>query len=76
MLVRSGWQKEQVSLLAPFCGSGTILIEAAMMACDIAPGLHRERFGFEHWLRHPDHGGSPVWLLAEQASFFDNRIQR
>ncbi|PHQ73869.1 MAG: bifunctional 23S rRNA (guanine(2069)-N(7))-methyltransferase RlmK/23S rRNA (guanine(2445)-N(2))-methyltransferase RlmL [Shewanella sp.] len=54
MLVRSGWQKEQVSLLDPFCGSGTILIEAAMMACDMAPGLHRERFGFEHWLRHND----------------------
>ncbi|MBW8183984.1 bifunctional 23S rRNA (guanine(2069)-N(7))-methyltransferase RlmK/23S rRNA (guanine(2445)-N(2))-methyltransferase RlmL [Shewanella nanhaiensis] len=54
MLMRSGWQKNPVSLLDPFCGSGTILIEAAMMACDMAPGLHRERFGFEHWLRHND----------------------
>jgi len=54
MLVRSGWKKQPVSLLDPFCGSGTILIEAAMMACDIAPGLKRERFGFEHWLRHND----------------------
>ncbi|WP_299788856.1 bifunctional 23S rRNA (guanine(2069)-N(7))-methyltransferase RlmK/23S rRNA (guanine(2445)-N(2))-methyltransferase RlmL [uncultured Shewanella sp.] len=54
MLVRSGWQKNPVTLMDPFCGSGTILIEAAMMACDMAPGLHRERFGFEHWLRHND----------------------
>jgi 23S rRNA (guanine2445-N2)-methyltransferase / 23S rRNA (guanine2069-N7)-methyltransferase len=54
MLMRSGWQKNPVTLLDPFCGSGTILIEAAMMACDIAPGLHRERFGFEHWVRHND----------------------
>jgi len=63
MLVRSGWQKAPVTLMDPFCGSGTILIEAAMMACDMAPGLHRERFGFEHWHRHSD----KVWqgLLDE-----------
>ncbi len=63
MLMRSGWQKNPVSLLDPFCGSGTILIEAAMIACDIAPGLYRERFGFEHWHRHND----KVWqdLLDE-----------
>jgi putative N6-adenine-specific DNA methylase len=35
-----------VALLDPMCGSGTFLIEAAMMALDIAPGLRR-RFGFE-----------------------------
>ena len=63
MLVRSGWSKKPVTLLDPFCGSGTILIEAAMIACDIAPGLTRERFGFEHWHRHSD----KVWqeLLNE-----------
>ena len=54
MLVRSGWQQAPKDLLDPFCGSGTILIEAAMMACDIAPALQRRRFGFEHWLRHQD----------------------
>ncbi|QQX82183.1 bifunctional 23S rRNA (guanine(2069)-N(7))-methyltransferase RlmK/23S rRNA (guanine(2445)-N(2))-methyltransferase RlmL [Shewanella sp. KX20019] len=63
MLVRSGWKKSPVTLLDPFCGSGTILIEAAMLACDIAPGIHRERFGFEKWLPHND----KVWqeLLDE-----------
>lgn len=52
MLVRSGWQQQPVTLLDPFCGSGTVLIEAALMACDIAPGLKRERFGFECWRSH------------------------
>lgn len=54
MLVRSGWKAEPVTLLDPFCGSGTVLIEAAMMACDVAPALYRQRFGFSHWLRHQD----------------------
>jgi 23S rRNA (guanine2445-N2)-methyltransferase / 23S rRNA (guanine2069-N7)-methyltransferase len=52
MLVRSGWQAAQVDLLDPFCGSGTVLIEAALMACDIAPALKRPRFGFEAWRQH------------------------
>lgn len=52
MLVRSGWQQQIETLVDPFCGSGTILIEAALMAADIAPGLKRARFGFEHWHRH------------------------
>lgn len=48
-LVRmSGWDGEQV-LVDPMCGSGTLLIEAAMWAAGIAPGLRRERFGFERW---------------------------
>ena len=45
LLVLAGWRSDQV-LLDPFCGSGTILIEAAMIACDSAPGLVRA-FGFE-----------------------------
>lgn len=47
MLMASGW--DQVSpLLDPFCGSGTIPIEAAMAALSIPPGLHR-RFAFMDW---------------------------
>lgn len=34
------------------CGSGTLLIEAAMIAADRAPGLHRTHWGFNAWLRH------------------------
>ncbi|GGI88362.1 bifunctional 23S rRNA (guanine(2069)-N(7))-methyltransferase RlmK/23S rRNA (guanine(2445)-N(2))-methyltransferase RlmL [Shewanella gelidii] len=54
MLFRSGWQDNPTNVLDPFCGSGTVLIEAALIAADIAPGLKRERFGFEHWQRHND----------------------
>ncbi len=44
MLVRGGWQKiyaDGGALLDPMCGSGTLLIEGALMAADVAPGLHR-----------------------------------
>jgi 23S rRNA (guanine2445-N2)-methyltransferase / 23S rRNA (guanine2069-N7)-methyltransferase len=36
----------------PMCGSGTLVIEAAMMAADVAPGLRRARWGFEAWRQH------------------------
>ncbi|MCF1427228.1 MAG: bifunctional 23S rRNA (guanine(2069)-N(7))-methyltransferase RlmK/23S rRNA (guanine(2445)-N(2))-methyltransferase RlmL [Shewanella sp.] len=52
MLIRSGWSKDQLTLLDPFCGSGTVVIEAALMAADVAPALKRSRFGFEFWRRH------------------------
>lgn len=39
-------------ILDPMCGSGTILIEAAMIMSDIAPGLYRKKFGFTKWLKH------------------------
>jgi putative N6-adenine-specific DNA methylase len=44
----TGWNGES-SLLDPMCGSGTILIEAAMVASNIAPGKFREFFGFFRW---------------------------
>ncbi|AHI05155.1 putative N6-adenine-specific DNA methylase [Bdellovibrio bacteriovorus W] len=36
------------------CGSGTFLIEAAMMALNIAPGINRTRFGFQNWLNYDE----------------------
>ncbi len=48
MLMLSGWSG-QCNLLDPMCGSGTILTEAAMIACNIPPNLNREEFGFENW---------------------------
>lgn len=43
------WDKTY-SIVDPFCGSGTLLIEAAMMALNVAPGLQRKRFGFMNFL--------------------------
>lgn len=40
----------QSPLVDFMCGSGTFLIEAAMMAMNIAPGINRKRFGFQNWL--------------------------
>ena len=47
ILALSGWKPGE-PLLDPMCGSGTFLIEAAMIALNKAPGLKRN-FGFEHW---------------------------
>jgi 23S rRNA (guanine2445-N2)-methyltransferase / 23S rRNA (guanine2069-N7)-methyltransferase len=55
MLMRAGWPgiaAKGGQLLDPMCGSGTIPIEAALIAGDIAPGLTRAKFGFESWKLH------------------------
>ncbi|MDF7657554.1 bifunctional 23S rRNA (guanine(2069)-N(7))-methyltransferase RlmK/23S rRNA (guanine(2445)-N(2))-methyltransferase RlmL [Erwiniaceae bacterium L1_54_6] len=51
IVLRSGWQNG-TPLVDPMCGSGTLLIEAALIACDRAPGLLRSRWGFNHWKKH------------------------
>ncbi|HZW63458.1 MAG TPA: THUMP domain-containing protein [Flavobacteriaceae bacterium] len=48
LLLLSGWDG-QSDFLDPMCGSGTILIEAAMIACNIPPNLMRKEFAFERW---------------------------
>jgi 23S rRNA (guanine2445-N2)-methyltransferase / 23S rRNA (guanine2069-N7)-methyltransferase len=52
IIKRSGWKGE--ALVDPMCGSGTVIIEAAMMALNIAPGSLRPTFGFEKWKQHDD----------------------
>lgn len=55
ILVRAGWPAIAAAggaLIDPMCGSGTLVIEAGLIAADIAPGLGRERFGFEAWRGH------------------------
>lgn len=73
ILLRLGWPemaKAGAFMIDPMCGSGTLLIEAAMIARDIAPGLLRTRnggnWGFAHWLGHEPQ----IWsdLLAEAES--------
>ncbi|MBT8255644.1 MAG: class I SAM-dependent RNA methyltransferase [Bacteroidia bacterium] len=48
MILLAGWNG-QCDLMDPMCGSGTILAEAAMIACNIPPNLNRDEFGFETW---------------------------
>lgn len=65
LLIRAGWPElaaQGGDFIDPMCGSGTLLIEAAMMALDLAPGRKREGFGFQRWLGHqPD-----LWLALRQ----------
>lgn len=48
MLLLSGWDG-QCDFLDPMCGSGTLLAEAAMIACKIPPNINRKAFAFEKW---------------------------
>lgn len=66
VLVRAGWPEVAITggtLVDPMCGSGTLLVEGALMAADSAPGLLREHWGFTGWLGHD----AEVWhaLLDE-----------
>ena len=65
LLMQAGWPaRGEGRLFDPLCGSGTVLIEAAQMWADAAPGLSRIRFGFEGWLGHD----SALWRdLRDQA---------
>ena len=48
ILMLSGWRGDS-DFLDPMCGSGTLLIEAAMIACNIPPNLNRKKFAFQKW---------------------------
>jgi 23S rRNA (guanine2445-N2)-methyltransferase / 23S rRNA (guanine2069-N7)-methyltransferase len=55
ILMRAGWPtiaQTGGALVDPMCGSGTLPIEAALMAADIAPGLQRQYWGFQGWKGH------------------------
>ena len=85
LLIRSGWrslmeaeQPGSCALIDPMCGSGTLLIEAALMATDTAPGVLRDdagdRHGFSHWLGH----NAEAWaeLLAQARQRRSEGMQR
>jgi putative N6-adenine-specific DNA methylase len=63
MIAASGWDAK-TPLYDPCCGSGTIAIEAAQIACNIAPGQLR-RFGFEKLLPYQEHVWKGLWEEAK-----------
>jgi len=73
MLLRCGWAdiaKRGGTLLDPMCGSGTLLLEGAMIAADYAPGLLRDYFGFIGWKQHD----AECWKkLRSEATLRKNR---
>ena len=48
IILLSGWDGK-TDLIDPMCGSGTFLIEAALIAANIAPGVYRDHFAFQQW---------------------------
>jgi putative N6-adenine-specific DNA methylase len=48
LLLHGGWDGN-TDFLDPMCGSGTFLVEAAMIACNIPPNINRESYAFMHW---------------------------
>lgn len=66
LLIHSNWPEmanASENFVDPMCGTGTLLIEAASIACNRAPGIDRDYFGFLGWAGHDD----PLWqrLLVE-----------
>ncbi len=51
MILLSGWDKRS-TFIDPMCGSGTILIEAALIANNIPPGYYRDAYSFEGWKKY------------------------
>jgi 23S rRNA (guanine2445-N2)-methyltransferase / 23S rRNA (guanine2069-N7)-methyltransferase len=77
LLYRAGWpelMKQDRAFVDFMCGSGTLPIEAAMMACDIAPGLSRDYFGLLGWNGH----NAAVWqrIVAEAEFRRDQGLRR
>ncbi len=67
LLIQADWPNislADAAFVDPMCGSGTLLIEAALIAGKIAPGLYRHYYGFLAWLKHDD----GLWQALRQAA--------
>lgn len=73
MILKSGWKGEG-TFIDPMCGSGTLLIEAAMIALGIPPGIHREHFAFEKWNDFDEELFSEIYNDDSGAREFNYRI--
>lgn len=69
LILLSGWDKRS-NFIDPMCGSGTILIEAALMANNIPAGYFREEFGFQRWKKFMPFD-EEMWNLI-----FDSAVNR
>lgn len=76
-LALAGWEEmahDGATLIDPACRDGILLVEAALSACDCAPGLHRRRWGFMGWA----HYDRAAWaaLVKEAQSRFEAGLAR
>lgn len=63
LVLLTKWDRKS-NLVDPMCGSGTLLIEAAMIAGNIPAGAHRPEFGFERWRDHD----KELWRAVREAA--------
>ena len=73
MLLMAGWQG-QSDLYDPMCGSGTIPIEAALIARNIAPGVFRQSFAFEKWKDFDPELWNEIYNDDSQEREFEHKI--
>ena len=71
MITLSGWKPDKEILFDPFCGSGTLLIEAAMIALNIAPGGNRH-FVSENW----SFINKKAWIEERDHCYSDEKLGR
>ena len=73
MVLMTGWRGE-CDLIAPMCGSGTIPIEAALIARNIAPGVFRKGFAFEKWVDFDSEMFDEIYNDDSQEREFTHKI--
>lgn len=73
MILKSGW-KGECDFIDPMCGSGTLLIEAGMIALGIPPGIHRPHFAFEKWKDFDSELFSDIYNDDAGTKEFNHRI--
>ena len=73
MILMTGW-KGECDLIDPMCGSGTIPVEAALIARNIAPGVFRKEFAFEKWNDFDQEMFDDIYNDDSQEREFDHKI--
>ncbi|MCM2321771.1 MAG: THUMP domain-containing protein [Oligoflexia bacterium] len=77
ILLHAGWPEKAAAsgaFMDPMCGSGTLPIEAALMASNVAPGLNRKYYGFLNWLGHVPGAWKRLLEEAEQVQIRDRKL--
>lgn len=73
MILLSGWDPK-TTFVDPMCGSGTLLLEAAMIACNIPPAINRKHFTFMNWSNFDSKLWNKIKADSEVKSFPDYKI--
>jgi putative N6-adenine-specific DNA methylase len=73
MILLSDWDKKS-TFIDPMCGSGTLLIEAALIAYNIPPGLYRKEFGFQKWKDYDEDLWDDIYNEETEVDFEGNII--